>query len=339
MAREKREHRRSRGKCDLLPHHADLLRERGAAPGQRQHHDHGRRDVPVPAPRRRPRVVPHRHRRARREDRPGRGASGHHPAGDDRPDVGALPRGVAAPGHHQRRLHPHDRAAPQGGGAADPHRPARPGRDLLRRVRRPLLLRLRALLHGQGDRRRQVPRPPDGAHLHQGEELLLPDVGVPGAPDPPPRGAPGLHPARPLPQRGAGLPARAPPGPVDQPAALARAVGHPAAVRRGLRHLRLVRRAAELRLRPRLSRRRALPGVLARGHPPDRQGHPQAPRRVLAGDALGGQPAALPGPARARVLVGGRAEDVQVARQRGRAPTRWPTSTGGRRSATSCSAR
>ena len=34
-----------------------------------------------------------------------------------------------------------------------------------------------------------------------------------------PRGAPGLHPAGALPQRGAGLPARAAAGPVDQPAA------------------------------------------------------------------------------------------------------------------------
>ena len=43
---------------------------------------------------------------------------------------------------------------------------------------------------------------------------------------------PGLHPARSLPERGAGLPARAAPGPVDQPAAHAARMGHPAALRR-----------------------------------------------------------------------------------------------------------
>ncbi len=120
----------------------------------------------------------------------------------------------------------------RGGGAADPPDALGQGRDLLRRVRRPVLLRLRALLHRQGDRGRQVPRSPVAAHVHQGEELLLPDVEVPGAADPAPRGAPGLHPARPVSQRGAGVPARAAAGPVDQPAAHAPGVGHPAALRR-----------------------------------------------------------------------------------------------------------
>ena len=101
---------------------------------------------------------------------------------------------------------------------ADPPEALRRGRDLLRRVRRLVLLRLRALLHREGDRGRQVPGPPDGAHLHQGEELLLQDVEVPGVADQAPRGQPGLHPARALPERGAGLPARAAPGPLDQPA-------------------------------------------------------------------------------------------------------------------------
>ena len=82
--------------------------------------------------------------------------------------------------HHQRRLHPHDRAAARAGGPGDPPAALRRGRDLLRQVRRPVLLRLRAVLHREGDRRRQVPRPPDAADLHQGGELLLPDVEVPG---------------------------------------------------------------------------------------------------------------------------------------------------------------
>ena len=86
-------------------------------------------------------------------------------------------------GHHLRRLHPHHRAAPPAGRAGDPAAALGRGRDLPRQVRRPVLLRLRALLHREGDRRRQVPRPPDAADLHRGGELLLQDVEVPGLAD------------------------------------------------------------------------------------------------------------------------------------------------------------
>ena len=54
------------------------------------------------------------------------------------------------------------------------------------------------------------------------------------------------------------------------------------------RHLRLVRRAHQLRHGRRLRRRRrAVRRLVAGGAPPDRQGHPAVPLRVLAGDAAG----------------------------------------------------
>ena len=89
--------------------------------------------------------------------------------------------------------------------------------------------------------------------------------------------------------------------------------------------LRLVRRAAQLRHRARLRPRRERPDrPLLAGHlPPRRQGHPQVPHDLLAGAAARRRAA---GP-RARVRprlpadarrVRGRAQDVQVARQRAR---------------------
>ena len=53
-------------------------------------------------------------------------------------------------------------------------------RHLLRRVRRPLLLRLRAPSTWSGTHRRPLPGPPDQAHRAQGRELLLPHEQVPG---------------------------------------------------------------------------------------------------------------------------------------------------------------
>ena len=114
--------------------------------------------------RRRRRLLPDRDGRARRQDRPGRRRR---PASRPRSladrNSKALPRRVGRARDHLRRLHPDHRAPARQGGAGDPPGALRQGRDLLRQVRRPVLLRLRALLHGEGDRRRQVPRPPDAA--------------------------------------------------------------------------------------------------------------------------------------------------------------------------------
>ena len=89
--------------------------------------------------------------------------------------------------------------------AGDPAEAPRRGRHLQRRVRGQVLFRLRAVLH----RRSEIvdgncPDPPDAAHVHQGAELLLPAVEVPGLADRAPRGASGLHPAGAPPERGAG---------------------------------------------------------------------------------------------------------------------------------------
>ena len=60
----------------LLRHHADLLRQRRAAPRPRVHDDRRRRPRPPHAPARRGRLLPHRHRRARRAGRAGGRARG-----------------------------------------------------------------------------------------------------------------------------------------------------------------------------------------------------------------------------------------------------------------------
>ena len=163
------------------------------------------------------RLLPDGHRRARRQDRPGGRAGRRAPAGAGRPELARRSATVGRPGHHLRRLHPDDRAAARPRGPGRAPAAVRPGRDLLRQVRRAVLLRVRALLHREGDRRRQVPRPPDAADVHRGGELLLPDVGVPGLAAALSRGPSGRGPARALPERAPGLPARAPPGPLDQP--------------------------------------------------------------------------------------------------------------------------
>ena len=74
----------------VLRHHADLLRERRAPSRARLHDDRGRRAGPPHAPARRGRVLPHRHRRARRAGRAGGRARGHHAARARRPQRGPL---------------------------------------------------------------------------------------------------------------------------------------------------------------------------------------------------------------------------------------------------------
>ena len=218
--------------------------------------------------------------------------AGETPADPRRPELEGVPRSVGRARDHLRRLHPDDRAAARRAWSRPIlQRLFDEGRDLLRQVRRAVLLRVRALLHGEGDRRRQVPRPPDPADLHRGGELLLPDVGVPGLAPALPRGPSGGRPARALPERAPGLPAGAPPGPVDQPPEEPAPVGHPAPVRRPVRDLRLVRRAPQLRVRAGRPGRRPVPAVLAARPPPDRQGHPEAPRDLLAVHAEGGRAA------------------------------------------------
>ena len=118
------------------------------------------------------------------------------------------------------------------------------------------------------------------------------------------------------------------------------AVGHPAAVRRPVRDLRLVRRADQLRLGARLARtasgsRRSGRHVAA----PDRQGHPEAARGLLAEHAEGGR-------ASRSTSTSTSTATGRWAAARCRSPSatwsrrsRSPTSTATTPSATSCCAR
>ncbi len=69
-------------------------------------------------------------------------------------------------------------------------------------------------------------------------------------------------------------------------------MGHRAALRPRPRLLRLVRRADQLPDRRRLSRRSRLRRALGERRTPDRQGHPEAPRDLLADHAEGDRPRA-----------------------------------------------
>ena len=66
-------------------------------------------------------------------------------------------------------------------------------------------------------------------------------------------------------------------------------LGRAGALGQRARLLRLVRRAHQLPHRGRLRRRRGhVRGAVGRGAPPDRQGHPEVPLRVVAGHVHGG---------------------------------------------------
>ena len=117
----------------------DLLRQRRASSGARLYDDRRRRARSAHAPARRGRLLPHGHRRARRAGRPGGREARHHPARAGRPERGALQGARGAAQRHQRLLHPHHRPRAHGegrrGGPADPRQ-----RPRLRRHLRGLLL-------------------------------------------------------------------------------------------------------------------------------------------------------------------------------------------------------
>ena len=165
--------------------------------------------------------------------------------------------------------------------------------------------------------------------MAHGAELVLPPVGLPGAPGRALRAAPGLRPARLPAQRDAGLPARRPRGLLDQPRP--RALGDPVPDRRerrdrpargrvvgprGGHDLRLVRRPDQLHHRGGLpGRPRRLPPLVAGRPPRHRQGHRPVPHDRLAGDAVVGghrRPAPRVGP---RLHDRARREDEQEPRQ------------------------
>ena len=277
---------RGRGRRTLLSHDADLLRQRGPAHRSRVHDDHGRHHRPPSPPARRGRLLPDGHRRARRQDRRLGRARGAHAARAGRHAVGALPRPRRRARRLLRLLHPHHRPRARGRGAADPDRAARLGRRLQGQLRR-------LVLHGQRGVLRRVrpargpplPGPQDAGRVGGGGELVLPPVGLPRAPAGALRRQPRLDPAPGALQRGAPDDRAGPGGPVG--VAGPGGVGRAGALGPRADDLRLDRRAPQLPHRPRVRAPGRGPGraLLAAGPAAHGQGHPQVPRRHLAGDA------------------------------------------------------
>ena len=289
--------------------------------GPRLHDDHGRRHVPVPPARGGPGLLPDRHRRARRQDRPGRGEGRRLAPGLCRRDR----RGV--PGYLAARS-----ASPTTTSSAPPSRATRWS---CRRSSRSSTTRARSTSASTAgnycfgcerfytDKEIVDGNCPDHQtpltfikeqnyffrmskyqdwlikHLEEHPDFIQPEryrnevLGFLREP------LQDLSISRPK---------------------SAASVGHPAALRRPVRDLRLVRRPHQLRLGRRISGRPAVPrpvGGRSRGAP-DRQGHPQAARRLLADHAEGRRDPALPSPQRARLLDARRREDVEVRGQRRR---------------------
>ena len=109
----------------LLRHDPDLLRQQRAASRPRVHDDRRRCRRAARAPARRRRLLPHGNRRARRQDRAGRGRRGRSPEGVGRSGRGALPQLAREIEREERLLHPHHRPRARGVRAALRRRCAR----------------------------------------------------------------------------------------------------------------------------------------------------------------------------------------------------------------------
>ena len=148
-------------------------------------------------------------------------ARGPHAARVRRREGRAVPGGRGRAADQPRPVHPHDRPRPLPLGPGDGPPGVRQRRHLPRHLRG-LVLPQRGV---QGDvrpardgARDAVPQPPRRrAPVADGAQLVLPPVGLPGAPARALRAAPGLRPARLPAQRDAGLHPRRPRGLLDQP--------------------------------------------------------------------------------------------------------------------------
>ena len=274
-----------------LRHGRHPVRQRRAAPRLRVRARRGRRVRPRRTGTWRAGPLPRRHRRPLVEERAGgRGAAGT----STRELRGSPRRPLRRPRRTARavarRLHPHERrsATPPGGRAALAR--LRGGRrPLPRRVRRPLLRRLRGLLRAGRARRRALPGARHRARGRRRAQLVLPPLALPRRPRRTHHVRRAGDHAGAVPRRGARVPpARAA---RHQRLALGPAgawVGHPRARRSRPGRVRLVRCADELPQRRRLrrARQRRVRRVVDRSRTPrpcHRQGHPALPRRVLAG--------------------------------------------------------
>ncbi len=123
------------------------------------------------------RVLPDRHRRARRAGRRRRARARHRAPGAGRPQRRALQGARAAARRDQRLLHPHHRPAAHGGRAGGARARARERLRLRGHLRGLVLPALRGLQGRERDRRGQpLPDPPHRADARAGGELLLPAV-------------------------------------------------------------------------------------------------------------------------------------------------------------------
>ena len=203
----------------------------------------------------------------------------------DRPVGGDVEGHVRALRDQLRSLHPHHRSRPRRGVGRDGPPRAGQRRRLPGPVLGLVLHRLQRVQDRPAARRRPLPRPPDPrAAVAGGEQLLLPPLGLPGAPRAAVRGQPVVLRAGALPQRGPRLAEGGAARLQHQP--VRRHVGHPVPRRSRPPHLRLVRRPHQLRHRRRLPER---PGcvrpMVAGERARHRQEHHALPLPVLAGDA------------------------------------------------------
>ena len=241
-------------------------------------------------------------------------ALGREPTGAGRPQRRALPGAGPAVVGEQRLLHPHDRPPARSQGPGDPRPGARQRLRVRGHLRGLVLPAVRGLQGRDRHRPRQpLPDPPHRADPRAGGQLLLQAVRLPGAARTPLRRARFVRHAGHAPQRG---PLVHPLGtPRRPPHAQAPDLGRAGSLGPRARVLRVVRRAAELRLRAVLCARgrRPVRAPVAGELPPDRQGHPALPRRLLARAADGRRDRAARTHLRPRLPADGRGEDEQVA--------------------------
>ena len=322
----------------LLRDDADLLRQRRPSPRDRLLDGQRRRTRPLAPARRRRVLVPHRDRRARLEERPRRRAAGTHAPGVGRRDEPSLRRLLGRARHLQRRLHPHDRAAPP------PERPAVHAGDLRQRLHaqgrvRGLVLRLvRGVLPRGGPARGPaLPGPRATGRVVHGGELVLRAVAASRS-----RCSTGTS---------------AIPTPSSRTRAATRRSGSSTA---GLQDISITRTSIDWGVRvpwdpehvfyvwydalvnyitaigygedPERVRE-----VVAGGPPPARQGHHPLPLRLVAGDVPRGRHRPTGALHRPRVASRRRREDVEdAARTRSTRSSSPPTSASTRSATTSC---
>ena len=297
----------------------------------------------LPAPARPGRPLPHRHRRARPEDRARRRAPGHRaPRSSPTAWSGRYHELWKALGDHPRRLHPHHRAAPPGRRCTSSSAASTRSGDIYQGATRAGTAPAARPSSPSAARRRQATRAAAPGRAAVGAELLLPALGLPAAaarlvPRRTPTSSGPQHAA----QRGAAL-RRGRASRTSRSRAPRSRWGDPLPGRPG--HVVYVWLDALTNYISALGfgadgPTRSTDALLARRPPPRRQGHPALPLRLLAGVPDVGRAAAAAAGLRPRLVAAGTTP---------RCPSRSATSSGRTtcssasaptRCATSCCAR